>query len=218
MIEKKQRCAAFAVCGSFCTLEAALDAARALRGQGWELLPVMSFAAGQDTRFGRASGWRHQLEGLTGRPVLDTLQAVEPLGPRHLADALVIAPCTGATLARLAEGLSDTPVTLAAKSLLRVGCPVVIAVSTNDGLGASGENIARLYQRKHYYFVPYGQDDPNTKPQSLKARRGCCPDAGSGAGRAAITAGAAMSVWMKGVFSGRGKCGILSLSMKICGE
>ena len=101
MIEKKRRCAAFAVCGSFCTLEAALDAARALRGQGWELLPVMSFAAGQDTRFGRASGWRHQLEGLTGRPVLDTLQAVEPLGPRHLADALVIAPCTGATLARL---------------------------------------------------------------------------------------------------------------------
>ena len=170
MIEKKRRCAAFAVCGSFCTLEAALDAARALRGQGWELLPVMSFAAGQDTRFGRASGWRHQLEGLTGRPVLDTLQAVEPLGPRHLADALVIAPCTGATLARLAEGLSDTPVTLAAKSLLRVGCPVVIAVSTNDGLGASGENIARLYQRKHYYFVPYGQDDPNAKPQSLKAR------------------------------------------------
>ena len=74
MIEKKRRCAAFAVCGSFCTLEAALDAARALRGQGWELLPVMSFAAGQDTRFGRASGWRHQLEGLTGRPVLDTLQ------------------------------------------------------------------------------------------------------------------------------------------------
>ena len=147
-----------------------MDAARALRGQGWELLQVMSFAAGQDTRFGRASGWRHQLEGLTGRPVLDTLQAVEPLGPRQLADALVIAPCTGATLARLAEGLSDTPVTLAAKSLLRVGCPVVIAVSTNDGLGASGENIARLYQRKHYYFVPYGQDDPNTKPQSLKAR------------------------------------------------
>ena len=166
----RTRCAAFAVCGSFCTLDAALDAARALRGQGWELLPVMSFAAGQDTRFGRGMGWRQQLEGLTGHPVLDTLQAVEPLGPRRLADALVIAPCTGATLARLAEGLSDTPVTLAAKSLLRVGNPIVVAISTNDGLGASGENIARLYQRKHYYFVPYGQDDPNTKPQSLKAR------------------------------------------------
>ena len=155
----RTRCAAFAVCGSFCTLDAALDAARALRGHAWELLPVMSFAAGQDTRYGR-----------TGHPVLDTLQAVEPLGPRRLADALVIAPCTGATLARLAEGLSDTPVTLAAKSLLRVGSPIVVAISTNDGLGASGENIARLYQRKHYYFVPYGQDDPNTKPQSLKAR------------------------------------------------
>ena len=117
-----------------------------------------------------AAGYDAQLEGLTGHPVLDTLQAVEPLGPRRLADALVIAPCTGATLARLAEGLSDTPVTLAAKSLLRVGSPIVVAISTNDGLGASGENIARLYQRKHYYFVPYGQDDPNTKPQSLKAR------------------------------------------------
>ena len=97
------------------------------------------------------------------------MQAVEPLGPKKLASALVIAPCTGATLARLAEGLSDTPVTLAAKSLLRVGCPVVVGVSTNDGLGASGENMARLYQRKHYYFVPYGQDDTTHKPNSLKA-------------------------------------------------
>ena len=130
----------------------------------------MSFAAEQDTRFGPAFLWRQRLEQLTGHPVLDTLQAVEPLGPRHLARALVIAPCTGATLARLAAGLSDTPVTLAAKSLLRVGGPIVIAISTNDGMGASGENIARLYQRKHYYFVPYGQDDPGTKPQSLKAR------------------------------------------------
>ena len=99
----------------------------------------------------------------------DTLQDVEPLGPRQLARALVVAPCTGTTLARLAAGLSDTPVTLAAKSLLRVGCPVLLAVSTNDGLGASGENIARLMQRKHYYFVPYGQDDAAQKPQSLKA-------------------------------------------------
>ena len=177
MIEKKRRCAAFAVCGSFCTLDAALDAARALRGQGWELLPVMSFAAGQDTRFGRGTGWRQQLEGLTGHPVLDSLQAVEPLGPKRLAEALVIAPCTGTTLARLAAGLSDTPVTLAAKSLLRVGCPVVVAVSTNDGLGASGENIARLRQRKHYYFVPYGQDDPLEKPQSLKADLSLLPAA-----------------------------------------
>ena len=86
-------------------------------------------------------------------------------------------PCTGTTLARLAAGLSDTPVTLAAKSLLRVGCPVLLAVSTNDGLGASGENIARLMQRKHYYFVPYGQDDPFAKPQSLKADLALLPAA-----------------------------------------
>ena len=170
MTTEKKGCLAFAVCGSFCTLEDALGAAQALTAQGWTLLPVMSFAAQLDTRFGTGESWRQRLQAVAGQPVLDTLQAVEPLGPWHLADALVIAPCTGATLARLAEGLSDTPVTLAAKSLLRVGCPVVIAVSTNDGLGASGENIARLYQRKHYYFVPYGQDDPNTKPQSLKAR------------------------------------------------
>ena len=170
---KRQLCGtvAFAVCGSFCTLGAAVAQAEQLVRQGWELLPVMSYAAsGLNTRFGRADEWKARLETLTGHRVLDTLQDVEPLGPRQLARALVVAPCTGTTLARLAAGLSDTPVTLAAKSLLRVGCPVVLAVSTNDGLGASGENIARLYQRKHYYFVPYGQDAPNTKPQSLKAR------------------------------------------------
>ena len=99
----------------------------------------MSYAAsGLNTRFGRADEWKARLETLTGHRVLDTLQDVEPLGPRQLARALVVAPCTGTTLARLAVGLSDTPVTLAAKSLLRVGCPVLIAVSTNDGLGASG--------------------------------------------------------------------------------
>ena len=169
---KRQLCGtvAFAVCGSFCTLGAAVAQAEQLVRQGWELLPVMSYAAsGLNTRFGRADEWKDRLEILTGHRVLDTLQDVEPLGPRQLARALVVAPCTGTTLARLAAGLSDTPVTLAAKSLLRVGCPVLLAVSTNDGLGASGENIARLMQRKHYYFVPYGQDDAAQKPQSLKA-------------------------------------------------
>lgn len=169
---KRQLCGtvAFAVCGSFCTLGAAVAQAEQLVRQGWELLPVMSYAAsGLNTRFGRADEWKERLETLTGHRVLDTLQDVEPLGPRQLARALVVAPCTGTTLARLAAGLSDTPVTLAAKSLLRVGCPVLLAVSTNDGLGASGENIARLMQRKHYFFVPYGQDDAAQKPQSLKA-------------------------------------------------
>lgn len=176
MNERKRR-AAFAVCGSFCTLETALRQAERLTAAGWELLPVMSFAVSRlDTRFGRAEDWKARLEELTGNPVRETLQAVEPLGPQKQAEALVIAPCTGTTLARLAAGLSDTPVTMAAKSLLRVGCPVVVAVSTNDGLGASGENIARLYQRKHFFFVPYGQDDPAAKPQSLKADFSLLPE------------------------------------------
>ena len=130
MIIEKKGCLAFAVCGSFCTLEDALGAAQALTAQGWTLLPVMSFAVQQDTRFGTGESWRQRLQAVTGHPVLDTLQAVEPLGPRRLAQALVVAPCTGATLARLAAGLSDTPVTLAAKSLLRGGRPVVLAPST----------------------------------------------------------------------------------------
>ena len=114
MTTQKRGSAAFAVCGSFCTLETALEAARMLTLQGWDLLPVMSFAAGQDTRFGTGTFWKERLEALTGHPVL-------------------------------------------------------VGISTNDGLGASGENIARLFQRKHYYFVPYGQDDPIAKPSSLKA-------------------------------------------------
>ena len=168
---------AFALCGSFCTFEAAVPQAARLAALGWQVLPVMSFAAAAtDTRFGPTAGWKARLEAAAGRPVLDTLTAVEPLGPQGLAQALVIAPCTGATLARLAAGLSDTPVALAAKSLLRAGRPVVVAVSTNDGLGASGENIARLMQRKHFYFVPFAQDDPVHKPQSLKADLALVPE------------------------------------------
>ena len=128
---------AFALCGSFCTFEAAVPQAARLAALGWQVLPVMSFAAAAtDTRFGPAAGWKARLEAAAGRPVLDTLTAVEPLGPQGLAQALVIAPCTGATLARLAAGLSDTPVALAAKSLLRAGRPVVVAVATPDRLGA----------------------------------------------------------------------------------
>ena len=161
---------AFAVCGSFCTLNAALEQAQQLVRQGWELLPVMSEAAARlDTRFGRAADWRERMEEITGRPVRDSVQEVEPLGPQGLAQARVVAPCTGSTLARVAAGLSGTPGAMAWDRRLRVGCPVVLAVSTNDGLSASGENIARLMQRKHYYFVPYGQDDWAHKPQSLKA-------------------------------------------------
>ena len=164
------RTVVFALCGSFCTFETVLPQIIRLRACGWEVLPMLSYAASAlDTRFGRAADWKQRLEEATGHRPLEDLREAEPLGPKHMAQALVIAPCTGTTMALLAAGISATPVTLAAKSLLRVGCPVLLAVSTNDGLGASGENIARLMQRKHYYFVPYGQDDAAQKPQSLKA-------------------------------------------------
>ena len=161
---------AFALCGSFCTFEKALGAAQRLLDGGRTLLPVMSAnAAGTDTRFGTAASFRERLTQMTGRPPITTITGAEPLGPRALAEALIIAPCTGNTLAKLAAGITDTPVTMAAKSLLRIGCPVVIALSTNDGLAASMQNIGRLLNTKNVYFVPFGQDDPQNKPGSLQA-------------------------------------------------
>jgi dipicolinate synthase subunit B len=172
-----KRTVAFAVCGSFCTFEKAIPLAGTLRRLGWEVLPVMSFnAAGMDTRFGKAAEWKLQLYQETGHEVIETLQGAEPLGPRHLADAMVIAPCTGTTLAKLALGISNTPVTLGAKSLLRIHRPVVIAVSTNDGLGASAQHIAALVARKDFYFVPFSQDDCMKKPLSLKADLSLIPE------------------------------------------
>ena len=167
MTTQKKGSAAFAVCGSFCTLETALEAARMLTLQGWDLLPIMSFAAGQDTRFGTGTFWKERLEALTGHPVLDTLQAVEPLGPRQMAQALVIAPCTGNTAAKLCNGITDTPVLMATKAHMRNGKPLVIAISTNDALGASFKNIGMLMNMKNIYFVPFGQDDCVKKPNSL---------------------------------------------------
>lgn len=161
---------AFALCGSFCSFSAVLPQVRELRQRGWDVLPILSAsAAAQDTRFGTAAALRATLREMTGHEPLTTLQAVEPLGPERLARALVIAPATGTTMAMLAAGISSTPVTLAAKSLLRGGCPVVVAPSTNDGLSGSAAALAVLLQRKHYYFVPFGQDDSYKKPTSLKS-------------------------------------------------
>ena len=175
--DRQPRTVAFALCGSFCPFEKVLPVMQTLVQAGWQVLPVLSFnAAGQNTRFGEAEQWQQRLYAATGHYPLQTLQQVEPLGPRRMADALVVAPCTGTTLAKLALGLSDTPVTLAAKSLLRNGRPVVLALSTNDGLGASAQHIAALLNRKHYYFEPFAQDDPLHKPQSLQAEFTLLPD------------------------------------------
>lgn len=160
----------FALCGSFCTLERTLQMMADLVSAGWEIQPIMSpITYGTDTRFGTAEHWRDQVEALCGRPIWHTVAQVEPIGPRKLLDILLVAPCTGNTLGKLAGGITDTPVTMAVKAHLRNDRPVVLAVSTNDGLSASAANIGALLCRKNYYFVPFGQDDPLKKPTSLAA-------------------------------------------------
>lgn len=168
---------AFALCGSFCSFGAVLPQITALTRRGWQVLPILSASAATlDTRFGTAAALRQTLYELTGHEPLTTLQSVEPLGPQKLAEALIIAPATGTTMALLAAGISSTPVTLAAKSLLRGGRPVILAPSTNDGLSGSAPALGRLLQRRHYYFVPFGQDDSYKKPCSIKSDFTLLPD------------------------------------------
>ena len=177
MTQPTARTVVFALCGSFCSIDTVLPQIQRLTARGWQVMPVLSVsAATQDTRFGTAAELRARLETLTGRVPLDTLQQVEPLGPRKLADAMVIAPATGTTISLLAAGISSTPVTMAAKSLLRVSRPIVVAPSTNDGLAGSAPALAALLQRKQYYFVPFGQDDSFKKPASLKSDFTLIPD------------------------------------------
>ncbi len=177
MTQPTARTVVFALCGSFCSIDTVLPQIQRLTARGWQVMPVLSIsAATQDTRFGTAAELRARLETLTGRVPLDTLQQVEPLGPHKLADAMVIAPATGTTISLLAAGISSTPVTMAAKSLLRVSRPIVVAPSTNDGLAGSAPALAALLQRKNYYFVPFGQDDSFKKPASLKSDFSLIPD------------------------------------------
>lgn len=159
----------FAMCGSFCTLEQVFPVVEQL-ARSHEIFPIFSeITARTDTRFGTARSHWEKMTALTGRePIVSIVQA-EPIGPKKLLDVLVIAPCTGNTLAKLSHGIADTPVTMAAKSHLRNGRPVVLALSTNDALAAAAENIGRLLARRHFYFVPYGQDAPEGKPTSLIA-------------------------------------------------
>ena len=159
----------FALCGSFCTYSRVFPVMERL-AKDYDILPIFSQSAyDTDSRFGTAVEHIARAEAICNRPPLHTLTEVEPIGPKRLLDALIIAPCTGNTLAKLAHSIADGPVTMAAKSHLRNGRPVVIAVSTNDGLAAAAENIGRLLARKHYYFVPLRQDDAKAKPTSLVA-------------------------------------------------
>lgn len=167
----------FAMCGSFCTFSRVLPVMERL-AQEHQVYPIFSFvSASTDSRFGSAEEFLDRAEKACGRAVIQTLAEAEPIGPKKLLDILVIAPCTGNTLAKLSRSIADTPVTMAAKSHLRNGRPILLAVSTNDGLAGAAENIGRLLARRHYYFVPYGQDDPERKPASLVAHFDLIPAA-----------------------------------------
>ncbi len=159
----------FALCGSFCTFDAALSAMEAV-AKDHTVIPILSAASCSiDSRFGTAQEHIKRITDICNKPPLQRIEEVEPIGPKKLLDALIIAPCTGNTLAKLSHSIADSPVTMAAKSHLRNGRPVLIAISTNDALAGAAENIGRLLARKHYYFVPFGQDDPAKKPTSIVA-------------------------------------------------
>lgn len=159
----------FAMCGSFCTYHKVFPVMEQL-AKDYHLIPILSDVSFQtDSRFGTAQSFQNKIYQICGREPLHSISEVEPIGPKKLLDALVIAPCTGNTIAKLAHGIADTPVTMAVKSHLRNGRPVVVAISTNDALAGAAENIGRLLNRRNYYFVPFGQDQPEQKPTSMVA-------------------------------------------------
>lgn len=168
----------FAFCGSFCTMSKALDALEQTAARFGPVTPIVSeTVASTDTRFGAAHDFMREMERICGRRVISTVAGAEPIGPKGLLDVLVICPCTGNTLAKLAHGVTDTAVTMAAKAHLRNGRPLVICPATNDGLTGSAPNLGTMLNRKNVYFVPFGQDDCAGKPASLVADFTLVPDA-----------------------------------------
>ena len=161
----------FAMTGSFCTFAAALEQLKNLANdERWDILPILSENAyTMDTRFGTAQNTIETMETLCGKDVVHTISQAEPIGPKKMLDVLVIAPCTSNTLAKIANGINDTPVTMAVKSHIRNDKPVVLAVSTNDALAAAGRNIGQLMNQRNLFFVPMRQDDSAGKPRSVVA-------------------------------------------------
>ena len=158
----------YCLTGSFCTFKKSIEALRDLVDAGFDVTPIMSENAySTDTRFGDAKDIQNELINITGNNIIHTIKASEPIGPKRMFDVLCVAPCTGNTLAKLANGITDTSVTMAVKSHIRNARPVVIGVSTNDALGAAAKNIGALMNYKNYYFVPLGMDDCINKPKSM---------------------------------------------------
>ena len=166
---KKERLG-YALTGSFCTFRRSIEQMKTLCSMGYEIYPVMSENAyTTDTRFGKAKDIAEEIEKIAGKSIIHTIVTAEPIGPRGLCDMMVVAPCTGNTLSKIALGVTDTPVTMAVKSQLRVNKPVVLCIATNDALSASAQNIGRLMNTKNIYLVPLKQDNPSDKPHSLVA-------------------------------------------------
>ncbi len=160
----------FALTGSFCTFRKAINTMKSLKDAGYNLIPIMSYnACSTDTRFGNAHDFCEEIEDISEKPIISSIAEAEPIGPKKLLDVLIIEPCTGNTLAKLANSIADTPVTLAAKSHLRNGRPLLIAISTNDALAGASKNIGALLNYKNVFFIPYNQDDPENKPTSIVA-------------------------------------------------
>ncbi len=160
----------YVLTGSFCTFNKTIPIMKELAEMGAEIVPIMSFNSYElDTKFGKAQSFIDKIENISGKKIIHTIPDAEPIGPKRLTDIMVIAPCSGNTISKLAYDIIDTPATMAAKSHLRNNLPIVIAISTNNGLGANAENIGKLLNRRNYYFVPFRQDNPITKPRSIVA-------------------------------------------------
>ncbi len=161
----------FAFTGSFCTMRTATDVLRTVKERGYDIFPIMSETVySTDTRFGKCRDFIDEIEDIAGKKIISTITGAEPIGPKKLIDALIIAPCTGNTIAKIALGINDGCVPLAAKATLRNNRPVIIAPSTNDALGANAKNIGLLLNTENIFFVPFGQDDPQGKNNSLIAK------------------------------------------------
>ncbi|SPF55250.1 Dipicolinate synthase subunit B [Candidatus Desulfosporosinus infrequens] len=167
----------FAITGSHCTIQEVMKVMKHMVDEGADVTPIISYSVeSMDTRFGKAEDWKQQLREITNRESIHTIPDAEPVGPKKMFDCLVIAPCTGNTLAKLANGITDTPVLMASKSHLRNQKPLVLAISTNDGLGLNARNLGTLLITKNIYLVPFGQDNPQVKANSLVAHMDKVPE------------------------------------------
>lgn len=167
----------FGITGSHCTYEEVYPQIKSLLDEGADVIPVVSFTVkNTTTRFGAAGEWVEKIEQLTSNKVIDSIVEAEPLGPKLPLDCMVIAPLTGNSMSKFANALTDSPVLMAAKATLRTHRPVVVGISTNDALGLNGVNLMRLMATKDIYFIPFGQDAPDKKPNSMVARMECLLD------------------------------------------